>query len=427
MTRNADINDESARTSESSAVEVPEDELQTRVSNYRAAVENLPNHGERNCKDAVLTLLLARDELANAIHRSPHLTNDLVTEMSGLDEQVKANAHVMFTCAGSKTFQNWRDLFQPPESAWWWFLDKRVSDSEKARMVVWVLLTGFAVTLTISITADISSRFLVGVPDKLSILSTAAQVFLALVAGSSFTQAGREWAARLLAAFHLRPKLQPLFGFLLSLIIVLVTIGFRYSLPSIASYYNQRGAQSYQENKGGAALEDFKRAVALNPDNSEAQYNLAYAHENIVFDYEKAMAGYQKAVELRPDFDAAYNNLAHLYLLYRSDYKRALDILSRIFSKPITDTDLKYAAYKNRAWAFIGQEQFDLADRDLLRALEIKDGAQIHCMRGQALSGQGKKEDALVEWSKCLEMIKEDSKGVEPYWQAVAITGIRKE
>ena len=426
MTRNADIIDESARTSESLTAEAPKDELQTRISNYRAAVENLPDRGERNCKDDTLAVLLARNDLANAIHRSSHLPKDLVIEMAGIDKRVKANAHVMLTCADSETFQNWRDLFQPPESAWWWFLDKRVSASEKTRTIVWVLLTGFAVTLTISIMADISSRFLVGVPDKLSILSIASQVFLALVAGSSFTQAGREWGTRLLAAFHIRPKLQPFFGFLLSLVIVLATVGFRNYLPSIASYYNQRGAQSYQENKGGAALEDFKRAVALNPDNSEAQYNLAYAHENIVFDYEKAMAGYQKAVELRPDFDAAYNNLAHLYLLYRSDYKRALDILSRIFSKPITDTDLKYAAYKNRAWAFMGQEQFDLADRDLLLALEINDGAEIHCMRGQVLSGQGKKDDALGEWSKCLEMIKKDSKGVEPYWQAVAMTGIRK-
>jgi tetratricopeptide (TPR) repeat protein len=413
-------------SSESFSGETFESNLQELVSDYRAAIERLPNRAERSCERDVLTVLLARQHIAKAIGKGTHKASDLFTEIGDLDEQLKAKARVVISCTGAKTFQNWRDLFQPPESGWWWFLDKRVNDAERARTVVWVLLTGFAVTLIISVAADISSRFLVGVPDRLSILSTAVQVFLALLAGSSFTQAGREWVSGLLAAVHVRAGLQPFFGFVLALVVLSAVIGFRYCLPAVARSYNQRGAQALRDNKVGAALADFQRAVSLNPDYPEAQYNLAYAQET-VFDYDKAIASYQKTIELSPNFDEAYNNLAHLYLLYRSDYKRALDILSQIFSKQITDQSLKYAAYKNRAWAFMGQDQLALSENDLRLAQSIQDTAEIHCMRGEVLWRMSSKKGAVDEWNMCLEKAKTDSNGVEPYWQALAMTGIRKE
>lgn len=408
------------------AGEASESDLQDLLSGYRAAIESLPNQGERDCDRAVLNALLARESLAKAIGKGLQQAADVLVEISDLDRELKAKANVIVSCVSAKAFQNWRDLVQPSESAWWWFLDKRVSDASKARAIVWVLLTGFAFTLTISITTEISTRFLVGVPDKYSILSTASQVFLALLAGSSFTQAGREWIGRLLGAMHVKARLQPFFGFVLALLVLSAAIAFRSSLPAIAKLYNERGTRGLQNNKVGAALEDFHRAVSLNPDYPEAQYNLAYTQET-VFDYDKAIANYQKAIELSPDFDEAYNNLAHLYLVYRSDYKRALDMLSRIFSKPITDPSLKYAAYKNRAWALLGQNQLALAENDLELAQNIQDTAEIHCIRGEVLQRKENKEAAVDEWNKCIQMAKTDSQGLEPYWQAIAMSGIRKE
>ncbi len=413
-------------SSELLRVETSESNLQELVSDYSTAIESLPNGGEQDCARLALTVLLAREYLAREISKGTHKASDLFTKISDLDRDLKSKANVLISCAGAKTFQSWRDIFQPHESSWWWFLDKRISENEKARTIVWVLLTGFAVTLTISIAAEISTRFLVGIPDKYSILSTASQVFLALLAGSSFTQAGREWIGRLLGAMRVKSRLQPFFGFVLALVVLSAAIAFRSSLPAIANLYNERGSRFLQDNKVGSALEDFHRAVSLNPDYPEAQYNLAYTQET-VFDYDKAIASYQKATELSPDFDEAYNNLAHLYLVYRSDYKRALAILSRIFEKPITDPNLKYSAHKNRAWAFMGQDQLALSENDLQLAENIQDTAEIHCMRGEVLWRKADKTAAVDEWIKCLEMAKNDSHGLEPYWQAIAMSGIRKE
>jgi tetratricopeptide (TPR) repeat protein len=424
MAPNTSINE--PPLSESRSDETFESSLQDLILKYRTAIESLPNRAEPGCEGVVLTVLLARQHLAKVIAKGSHKPSDLFTEIGDLDEQLKSKAGVIISCTGSKTFQRWRDLFQPTEGAWWWFLDRRVNDAERARTIIWVLLTGFSITLIISVAADVSSRFLVGVPDRLSILSTASQVFLALLAGSSFTQAGREWVGRLLAAVHVRRGLQPFFGFILALVVLSAIIGFRYSLPAVARSYNQRGVEALRDKKVGAALANFQRAVSLNPDYPEAQYNLANVQET-VFDYDKAIASYQKTIELSTNFDEAYNDLAHLYLLYRSDYKRALDILSQIFSKPITDPSLKYAAYKNRAWAFMGQDQLALSANDLELAQNIQDTAEIHCMRGEVLWRMSAKTEAVDEWTKCLKMAKTDSRGVEPYWQALAMTGIRKE
>ena len=130
-----------------------------------------------------------------------------------------------------------------------------------------------------------------------------------------------------------RPGLQPFFGFLLALVVLSAVIGFRYSLPAVARLYNQRGAGSLRDNKVSAALSDLQRAVSLNPDYPEAQYNLGNA-QRTVFDYDKAIASYRNAIELNPDFVEAYNNLAYLYLVYRSDYKRALTLSPESLRNP---------------------------------------------------------------------------------------------
>jgi hypothetical protein len=429
MDKNAEVIQEPAQTkqpNEAADQSLAQDVLQNQLIDYGNSIDNLSKAKDGDRKQEVLNVLMARNAIGHTLSSSKSVPHQLRLTLAELDRKLKDHANLVVNYVGSSILEDWRDTFQPPPSAWWWALDKRVSELEQKRAALWIILTGFAVTLTLSIAADVSSRFLSGGPDRLGILSTSSQVFLALLAGSTFTQAGRVWLGNLFSSFHIRRGLQPFFSFLLALLVLGAVIGFRYSLPSIARYYNHEGSESFKQNKVAEALANFQRAISLDPENSEAQYNLAYTYESI-FDYDKAIAGYQKTIEGKPDFDAAYNNLAHLSLVYRSDYKRALDILSRLLSMPISDNETKYAAYKNRGWAFLGQQQYELAETDLKLAKGIYDRAEIHCMLGQALQGQGKKDDALTEWVSCIEMSKKgDPKGLEPYWLSVAMKGIRE-
>ena len=57
------------------------------------------------------------------------------------------------------------------------------------------------------------------------------------------------------------------------------------------------------------ALEQFRLAVKLNPDDPEAQYNLGRELKT-AGDTAGAIAAFRRAIELKPDFEQAHYNLA---------------------------------------------------------------------------------------------------------------------
>jgi Tfp pilus assembly protein PilF len=110
-----------------------------------------------------------------------------------------------------------------------------------------------------------------------------------------------------------------------------------------AKRINNQGVDLYQKNNYGSARERFEKAVALDPNNADAHYNLGLIYfgdrqlEKAVVQYKKAIAidpkhanarlnlgialaqagsfdqavtEYQEAIKVKPDFAEAYNNLA---------------------------------------------------------------------------------------------------------------------
>jgi tetratricopeptide (TPR) repeat protein len=286
-------------------------------------------------------------------------------------------------------------------------------------------LTAFAVALALGLTTDVTRRFLSGGPDKVGLFSLSAQIFLALLAGGTFTQAGRQWIENAFDSFKIRKKHQARASFLLTAFVLLVIVGFWFLLPLFADYYNERGLAHLREGKLTHAVTSFERAVALNPDSARALYHLANAHESLL-DYDTALAEYQRAVDADPNFKVALNNLAYLHMLHRSNYQKALDLLSRSFEGEFQSPEVEYAAYKNRGWAFLGLKQYKLAESDLRRALEISEQAEAHCMLGQALDAQSKPEEGIEHWGRCVELVNEQDQRIEPRWLAAALTAITK-
>ena len=254
-------------------------EMRSMVISYDDAVKGLSTLTSDTCKEKVLSVFIARDVLADALTKNRSISKELAFDLAEIDQKLKDRASLIVRCINPSTLNKWRDTFQPSQGAWWWSLDQRVNELEQRHSAIWTILTVFAFTLTLSIATDITGRFFSGVPDKLSIISTSSQVFLALLAGSTFTSAGRDWLGKLLTSFHIKRGLQPLASFLLSLIVLFIIIGFRYSLPAIARYYNREGNESLKENKKADAHASFQRAVYLDPENYEAQYNLANSYE----------------------------------------------------------------------------------------------------------------------------------------------------
>src|SRR5271165_4342272 len=66
-------------------------------------------------------------------------------------------------------------------------------------------------------------------------------------------------------------------------------------------------AENYEE-----AAEAFESAIAADPTNARARYNLALAEQNLG-DLESAVATYRRAIQLDPNLIEAYINLGYLY------------------------------------------------------------------------------------------------------------------
>jgi Tfp pilus assembly protein PilF len=83
--------------------------------------------------------------------------------------------------------------------------------------------------------------------------------------------------------------------------------------------------------------------------------------------------------------------------------------------------------YKNRGWAYLGLEQYWLAEQNIRRALVARDyGAEAYCLLAQTTEKSKGLEAARDYWSSCVDYARtpEDEKGdkddVEPGLLSIA-------
>jgi Flp pilus assembly protein TadD len=72
------------------------------------------------------------------------------------------------------------------------------------------------------------------------------------------------------------------------------------------------GNAYFSQEKYDAAIEQYRRAIQVKPDDSGLRYNLGAAHSN-KGEYQQAIIEYRKAVELKPEMGDAHNGLAFAY------------------------------------------------------------------------------------------------------------------
>ena len=98
--------------------------------------------------------------------------------------------------------------------------------------------------------------------------------------------------------------------------------------PFDKSIYNELGYSLVMENRPEAALKEFRKAIKLDPDYIEAQFNLAVGHE-FINETDLAIKIYNKILEIRPSYISAYNNLGSLYIRI-GQYRNAIEIFKAV-------------------------------------------------------------------------------------------------
>lgn len=290
---------------------------------------------------------------------------------------------------------------------WWWHLD--------SKQVNW-LIKGLAVitwTGSLGLLANIASRFLSG---GVGVLGAAAVVFPSLLtllqARNELTEAGRESFDKFISQFPILKNHQEgtKFGFLLALFGLL--LGFWFALPLISQAYNQKGLKNYEQGQLGTAEENYLRAIALNPDNVDAHYNLGNLYENLQ-EFDKARTEYLIAV--KGNVPEAYNNLARLFI-QKKEYPQAVALLNKgLLQSNEQDSfpEVKYNLFKNLGWARFQQGRDTEAQQALQAAIGIASNPEVakyiknqgsaYCLLAQVLERQ-KQPSARQQWQKCSDL-----------------------
>jgi tetratricopeptide (TPR) repeat protein len=86
--------------------------------------------------------------------------------------------------------------------------------------------------------------------------------------------------------------------------------------PEYAAAYSNRGLTYHELQQYEQALEDYKRAIELNPEEAAAYSNRGNTYYKLQ-QYEQALEDYGRAIELNPEYAAAYYNKSCTFALMK--------------------------------------------------------------------------------------------------------------
>ncbi len=134
-----------------------------------------------------------------------------------------------------------------------------------------------------------------------------------------------------------------------------------WSGKNLAIAYNQRGAAYISLKQYTRAIEDFDRAIRLEPGDAVAYNNRGFAYINLK-QSARAIEEFDQAIRLDPGYAFAYNNRGAAYS-FLTQYARAIEDYDQAVR-----LDPGYAsAYASRAFAHRSLGQKDEADQDFGR------------------------------------------------------------
>lgn len=389
------------------------------VAAYRQALERLLAAGPTACSPDLFHTLVARDHTAEALSSGRGVGPSELSEVAALDTRFKGAMVSSDAATRRSTIASWRVTRPPHTSAWWWFLDERPAAAEARPHQAWTILTGAIIFIAICLVGDVWRRFFIIGPDSFGIMSALIQALIALGASGAMFSLGRrlvEWPP---STSRGRPVRQRVLNVGVPVGVLALIVSSYLLIPWLMRhYYNEAGSRLQNAGQLNGAMEQYQRAINLDPDFAQAHYNLGTTYDEVL-DYDKAMSEYQLALLADRRFPHAYNNLARLYILRRNDHASALKLVGDALRLDSRDDAVRYALLKNRAWAYLGLKLTDLAEQDLREALQLRpEGAAAHCLLAQVFEARTETELALDAWQMCLRYEREEI--VEANWLGTA-------
>lgn len=149
--------------------------------------------------------------------------------------------------------------------------------------------------------------------------------------------------------------------------------------PSIgAEIYIVNGDVHFQSRQYDKAIENYQKAIEINPDNDRAHHKLGIVYFNLGL-YATAIENYTKAIDINPNKIEAYHGRGIVYGM-QSEYQKSITDLTKALQidKTVEATDSRFPLraniYHNRGFIYLHLEEYQKSLADFEKAIEINPG-----------------------------------------------------
>ena len=167
--------------------------------------------------------------------------------------------------------------------------------------------------------------------------------------------------------------------------------------PKDALLFNIRGACFAGLDQKNLAIENYEKAIALNPGYAKAHYNLAGALYEL-HDFHASILSYQDALAIEPDYAEAHNNLGNVFKEVGQ-----LDAALKSYKKAVTLKPDYVEAYYSLGATFYDSEKLEEAVDCYSKVVQLKPNLSlIHNDLGNILRELGRPDKAVLSYEKAI-------------------------
>lgn len=161
----------------------------------------------------------------------------------------------------------------------------------------------------------------------------------------------------------------------------------------------RRGDRAYDEGDFERALDEYGKAIELDPSNAVPYNNRGYLYDDLK-EYEKAIEDYTKAIELDQDYAAAYSNRGASYYELMQYEQAVEDCKKAIALEPNNAT-----FYNNLGTIYSALSQHERAIEQYMKAIKIEPNDADFCYnRGTEYCEIEDYEHAIEDFTKAIQI-----------------------
>lgn len=399
--------------------------------------------------EQILEVLTARDAVQLALSQeTPIFTGQLLEKLKRGDRYLKSRKWLALI--SQIDLGEWRDIFHPPETAWWWYLEfpPPLTEPEppQGKSVwdrfdwLWDFFTRFFLTISVSLVGNVATKVFSGESDNfLGIFSVVAPSVITFLSGKqALTQKGKEDIQRRLENWHIdRKYIQEARCIIAALICGAILIFYYLFVPHLA---NCLGDHYQESGKLALAKEQYELAIEL-------KYVPAYPKLAGVLvnqgksQYEYADRVIREGLDLAQDEESLKDTLTVLNKLAREYNKQknttdAIPLLHKGWQNTTKQLGARviYDLRINYGWAYLNKEDYEYAKSQLESAgdlilqsdelEEVQKTPDRYCLLAMVYQKLNEKDskrllDENKYWEECIKYV-ENETPEEVEWRQTA-------